>query len=291
MKTGLLITNYNTWAMTSQAIENCLKHIDAPVEQFIVVDDGSTEPFENQFGDKITLIKNSENQGLIRTLNKGLGLLNTELIVVFDSDAWPLEDFVVKVNQYFENNPEVGIATFLTVNAAGEPSASYEAEPKALSLLLGQGLYQRYQDTFFANPKNITVYSCAMAVRKKVLDEIGNFDENYDWIELDHDLCMRASRAGWKIGIMPLKAFHKGSGTPQKVSHRVIRFYKNRWYLLKKFNKVKLTSPFLSLVCMRLSVEYLLIRALGKVYFKDQEVVDDKAHSRKELIKYFIKSY
>ncbi|WP_291276115.1 glycosyltransferase [Flavobacterium sp.] len=284
MSIGILITNYNTWAMTSEAIQHCIVHSGHESIQITVVDDASTEAFNNQFENQIRLIKQAHNQGLIKSLNLGLSSIDTELICIFDSDAWPLEPFTQGIKEYFTQNPTVGIAAFKTEDAHGFPNASFEAEPGYMSIVLGQKIYQYYQKVFLRNPKSITVYTCAMVIRKKVLDEIGLFDENFDWLELDHDICMRAIRKGWGIGILPLRAFHKGSGTPQKVSHRVIRFYKNRWYLLRKFNKIKNPALIRTLVLARILSEKAVLLFVGRFLFKNKEVFNDKVHGRNSLI-------
>lgn len=287
MTLGILVTNYNTAALTTRCIEQSLKYADAPLEQFIVVDDCSTEEFSINFKE-VQVIRNAQNRGLIRSLNKGLEILNTDLVLILDSDAWPLEKYVSRIKNYFSENPQVGIATFQTINAQGMASASHEAEPGILSLLLGQQLYRLYLNKILKNPARITVFTCAMVIRKQVLQEIGNFDENYDWLELDHDLCMRASRKGWKIAVMPIRAFHQGSGTPQKVSHRVVRFYKNRWYLLNKFKKVNPAFAIAAAISFRLGFELFLIWTIGRFYYKDLEVWRDKGESRKKLLTYFL---
>ena len=223
---------------------------------------------------------------MVRSLNKGLKELDPDLIFIFDSDAWPLEDFVLKTKTYFKDHPGIGLAAFKTEKLNGEPSPAFEAEPNAISLLLGQQLYHQYQKYFSGSPTDITIYTCAMVVRKEVLDQIGLFDENYDWLELDHDICMRATRSGWKIGLLPLRAVHIGSGTPQKVSHRVIRFYKNRLKLLRKFNKYPAEKFLNALVVLRLATEYSLFKVLGRFKY-EREVLNDKLLCRSELIKLF----
>jgi GT2 family glycosyltransferase len=287
MSIGILVTNYNTWSLTSKCVEHCLKYADTTMDQFVVVDDCSIEQFDNQFKE-VKLIRNTSNSGLVRSLNIGLSYLNTKLIFIFDSDAWPLENYSSKAIEYFHSNPEVGIATFQTENSDGVPSLSYESEPNAISLLLGQRLYSYYQKYFLKGSNNITVYTCAMVIRKEVIEQVGGFDENYDWLELDHDICMSATRKGWKIGILPIRAFHKGSGTAQRVSHRVIRFYKNRIKLLRKFNKYPAEKLFNTLIILRLSSEYIFLKTFG--WFKyNKAVLEDKLFSRSELIKLFIK--
>ena len=287
MKLGILVTNYNTWKLTSSCVENCLKYADSKIDQFVIVDDCSSEVFENQFED-IHFIKNSSNLGLIKSLNRGLKEMNTDLILILDSDAWPLENYLLKIREYFTKNPAVGIATFQTENSDGKPSDSFEAEPGALSLILGQQLYRLYLRKFLKNPKEINVFTCAMVIRKEVLEDIGLFDENFDWLELDHDICMRASRKGWQIDVMPIRAFHKGSGTPQKVGQRVVRFYKNRWYLLRKFKKIRMENLTAFLISLRLGMEFIGLWTVGALYYKDIEKVKDKAYSRRVMIKYFL---
>ncbi|MCP9199575.1 glycosyltransferase [Gramella sp. GC03-9] len=287
MKIGVLVTNYNTWALTSQCIENTLKFADEAIDQVLIIDDCSTEKFENKF-DQVELIRNSENIGLIKSLNKGLKEIKTDLILILDSDAWPLENYVKKIKEYFSNNPEIGIATFETLNAKGKPSPSYVAEPSVLSLLLGQQLYSLYLKKILKNPREINVFTCAMVIRREVLNEIGVFDEKYDWLELDHDICMRASRKGWKIGVMPIRAFHQGSGTPQRIGQRVVRFYKNRWYLLRKFRKVKQEHLTIFFICLRLGLEYIIVWTIGSLYYRDIDTIREKAYSRRVMIKYFL---
>lgn len=287
MTLGILVTNHNTAALTTRCIEQSLKYADAPLDQFVVIDDCSTENYSFDFKE-VQVIRNEQNIGLIKSLNKGLQILDTDLVLILDSDAWPLEDYVSRIRNYFKENPQVGIATFQTINAQGLASASHEAEPGVLSLLLGQQLYRLYLNKILKNPGQITVFTCAMVVRKQVLEEIGNFDENYDWLELDHDLCMRASRKGWEIAVMPIRAFHQGSGTPQKVSDRVVRFYKNRWYLLKKFQKINPAFAVAGAIALRMFLEFFLIWTVGRLYYKDIQVLKDKGDSRKKLLTYFL---
>ena len=286
MTVGILTTNYNTWDLSSQCISNCLKYADDTIDKFVVVDDCSTQEFTNTFKE-VTLIRNQQNSGLIKSLNTGLAALDTDLVIIFDSDAWPLENFIKETKKYFAENPQVGIAVYQTQNADGKPAVSFEPEPDAMSVILGQQLHGRYQKIFNKNPKNITLYTCAMILRKEVIEQTGGFDVNYDWLELDHDICMAAIRKGWKMGVVPVKAFHKGSGTPQKVANRVIRFYKNRIKLLKKFNKYPAAGLINTLVVSRLLAEYLLVNTAGFIKYP-AEVRKDKSYSRSQLIKLFI---
>lgn len=286
MTIGILTTNYNTWSMSSQCISNCLKFADAKIDKFIVVDDCSTENFTNNF-EGVEVLRNPVNMGLTKSLNRGLQSLGTDLVIIFDSDAWPLEPYIAETIAYFKNNPKVGIAAYETINDRGDKAASSEPEPDAMSLVLGQKLHTYYQRAFSKNVKSITLYTCAMVIRKEVIEQVGGFDESYDWLELDHDICMAATRKGWEMGSIPVTAYHKGSGTAQKVSKRVIRFYKNRLKLLKKFDKYPAAGLLNILISGRLMAEYLLINTVGRIRM-NEEIRKDKSHSRSELIRLFL---
>ena len=285
MSIGILITNYNTWNLTSKSIESCLRFADLPIDKFVVVDDHSTEEFVNQFNE-ITLVRNSENLGLVRSLNLGLSHLNTDLIIIFDSDAGPLENYLQKTKQYFADNPQIGIAAYQTERADGQVADSFEPEPNAVSVILGQQLHTYYRKYFERKPASITVYTCAMVIRKEVLQDIGGFDENYDWLELDNDFCMRAIRRQWEIGVIPVRAYHLGSGTAQKVGDRVIRYYKNRVKLLRKFGKYPAADLLNLVVALRFCIEFAVIKTLGKLIY-DADRLNDKTDSRLKLIKLF----
>lgn len=285
MTVGLLTTNYNTAELTLKCITNCLNFADDKIDQFTVVDDCSTEVFENPF-ENVMLIRNPQNMGLVKSLNKGLSVTDTDLIILFDSDAWPLESYIKQTKIFFEQNPTIGIAAYRTYNDKGDITASFEPEPNALSVLFGQKLHGFYQKHLNKNRSDITVYTCAMVIRREALAEVGGFDENYDWLELDHDICMSASRKGWGIGLIPVRAYHKGSGTPQRVGNRVIRFYTNRIKLLKKFNKYPVKYLLNSIITTRLILEYLYINTLGRIIFSNN-VREDKSYSRSKLIGLF----
>jgi GT2 family glycosyltransferase len=65
MTVGLITTNYNTTELTSKCISNCLQYADDNIDQFTVVDDCSTELFENTFKG-VQLLRNPQNMGLIK---------------------------------------------------------------------------------------------------------------------------------------------------------------------------------------------------------------------------------
>ncbi len=65
-------------------------------------------------------------------------------------------------------------------------------------------------------------HSAAMIVRRKMLEEIGNFDETYFYGNEDTDIGWRANMAGWKVVFNPRAlAYHDENSTIRKMSRSV----------------------------------------------------------------------
>ena len=280
---GVLVTNYETWDLTRSCLDGVLAHRDG-VDRILVVDDASRQP-PPPLDAGVEVRRNPENLGLVRSLNLGVQALGTDLVVLFDSDARPLGPFAAEAQARFAANPRLAVLGFATVDAAGNPTGSSDEGPDVWSLVLGQRLSARWERVR-PRPGRLCVYTCAMVLRRSAFAALGGFDEAFDWLDLDHDLCMRAWRAGWRVEQAPgLVAFHQGSGAPQETSRRVARFYRNRWYLLRKHGKVRRPGLVRALVLGRLRAELLLLRLLGRFLFRDPAVRADKLSGRRSLLR------
>lgn len=283
MSLGVLVTNYETWDLTRSCLDGVLAHRNG-VDRILVVDDASRQP-PPALDPAVEVRRNPENLGLVRSLNLGLRALSTDLAVLFDSDARPLGPFAAEVRARFAADPRLAVLGFATVDARGRPTGSSEEEPDLGSLVLGQRLHAGWE-RIRPRPGRLCVYTCAMALRLSAFEALGGFDEAFDWLDLDHDLCMRAWRAGWRVEQAPeLVAFHQGSGAPQTTSRRVVRFYRNRWYLLRKHGKIRHPGPARALVTGRLAAELFALRLAGPFLVRDPAVRADKRESRQTLLR------
>jgi GT2 family glycosyltransferase len=285
---GVMVTNYDSRDLTARCLEGVLSHREG-VDRILVVDDASPEGPPAPPDPSVEVRVNPENLGLVRSLNLGIRTLGTDLVVLFDCDARPLVPFASQIRERFAADPRLAILGFATVDESGRPAGSHEEEPEVWSLLLGQRLHARYQRFQHRRRSrgNLCVYTCAMALRRAAFDELGGFDEAFDWLDLDNDLCMAARRAGWGVAHeSQLVAFHQGAGSPQKVSHRVLRFYRNRWRLLRKFDKVRYPGLVRALILGRLGVELLALRLAGPLLVRDPEALRDKLAGRREVLEH-----
>ncbi len=289
---GVVVTNYNTWDIALRCVEKVLVQ-GAAIDRVVLHDDASTIPRPPAIDSRVELVVNRANLGLVKTLNLAIAGLDTDLVVLFDSDAYPLHDFTAPVRDAFLADPKLAIAGFATVDRHGRATGSAEPEPGQASLVLGQRLHALWLRWFpRGGSERLCVYTCAMAIRRRAFEELGGFDERLDWLDLDHDLCMNAWRRGWKVAILPgAVAFHEGSGTPQKASHRVLRFYKARWLLLTKYGKIRFPTLVRWAVAGRLSLEALFLRLGRWIYPDRRSELDDKLQGRRAVIRYCREHY
>ncbi len=286
------MTNYNTWQLTERCVQHCYLHDQGNFNTLVVYDDCSKTEFSGTFPDTTRLYKGATNLGLTKALNVAFSKIDEDIIILFDSDAYPTTSFCDEVREIFENDPSIGLIAFHTIGKSGKPTESYTTEPNVWGLLLGQALYAKTEKWLADRSGRISVFTCAMAMRNSAFREVAGFDENFDWLDLDHDFSMKINRSNWKIAIAPnARVFHEGGGTPQLTRNRVLRFYKTRWYLLRKFRRIPMKTLVKALIVLRLYSEYLVLLVLGPILIRDKMVRSDKLQGRRELINYCIANY
>jgi GT2 family glycosyltransferase len=285
---AVVITNYNSWALAQKCAQSCLDHDAGRIGTLLVYDDCSTTPAPGDFPRQATVFRSETNLGLTRSLNAALRMTTENLVVVFDADAHPTTPFCRAVTGMFDEDSRLGLVAFRTIGSSGQPTESYTTEPNFWSILLGQALAAKVDRWVRDRSGRLSVFTCAMAFRRRAFDEIGGFDEAFDWLDLDHDFSMRMNRAGWGVAICPEpRVFHEGGGSPQLMRHRLLRFYKNRWYLLKKFDRIPAPALLRILIGLRLRIEYFILVLFGRLLFRDPWSREDKILGRKELIAFW----
>lgn len=285
---AVLLTNHNTWDLAQRCVTACFNVDSGNFQSLLVYDDASTVEFTGDFPEGVNLHRGHPNRGLTKSLNAAFSMIAEDIVVLFDSDAYPLTPFCASIRSMFAADADLGLVALQTLGANGRPTQSIDVEPNAWGLVLGQALSAKFHRWITARSVGMTVFTCAMAVRTTAFRHLNGFDEAFDWLDLDHDFSMRMRRAGWKIGIASdSRAFHEGGGTPQLTSKRVERFYRNRWYLLNKFSRIRFRSLARATILARLWLELGILVFAGRFIFSEPAVLRDKIAGRRNLIHIF----
>ncbi len=289
---GVLVTNYNSWDIAFACINATLDLCGTRLDRVMLLDDCSptTPPYVTDA--RFELVRNQTNLGFAKTLNKGVAMLGTDIVIHFDADAKPLNDFVATVVTEFSQDPSLAVLGFRAVDENNDSMPSYDKEPNAFSLLLGQQLYARSQAFWERNERRICAWMCGIAIRRTAFDDLGGFDEQFDLLDLDLEFGMKVNRSPWGTKIsQDLVIFHKGGGTPMLLSNRLLKFYQNRWLLLRKHGKIVHPKFVRGAILARLKIEYLLLHTLGAVLFPNAEIRQDKLDGRKRIIRHCQENY
>lgn len=123
---SILLPAYNAELFIISALESILNQTYSNLE-IIVINDGSTDNTEQIINtltdDRIKLINNDNNLGLIKTLNKGIDFCNGKYIARMDADDISYPTRIEKQVSTMEENPSVGICgTWFETYTNNEPT-------------------------------------------------------------------------------------------------------------------------------------------------------------------------
>ncbi len=114
VQVSVIIINYNTFQLTSEAVASIVAHTRGVSYEIIVVDNASTECDPELFTKafpSIKLVRNPENSGFAKGNNLGIRQAEGETILLFNSDAACLNDALTLTYQALVAEPEVGLTT------------------------------------------------------------------------------------------------------------------------------------------------------------------------------------
>ncbi len=282
---SIVIPVYGQWNLLVKLnIEKNLHYDGAHIDEVIIVDDCSPERNPYEFPEKVRIIRNAENRGYTRTLNAGLRAITSEIVIVLDSDAHPVNSYIQRLTGIYEDNT-VGCVGFKTVDEAGNDTGNFDFEPSLIGFVAGQHLHSKFKHLDVFSTKRILPFSCAVSFRKQCLEEMGYFDEkNFPVLDADNDLSMRIHRSSWKlIFSREIEIYHKGGNSIPRNHKRVLIYHRSRWRLLEKYGFIKSRWLAKVLLSARIGTEILALN-VQSLLKRDKSAYADKLIGRKILL-------
>jgi GT2 family glycosyltransferase len=229
MRFSVVTVNYGSWPYTLECIDSLYR---TRYEDFevVIVDNGWEKPPEIQRS--VRLIRNPENVGFAKACNQGILASGGEYVVLVNPDTIVEENFFESLEEYFDENPKVGVAGPKVVDGEGRLQLSARKELSFVSGLMGRTslltrlfpknpLVRRLFPATekLSGPREVDWISGAcMLLRRQTLEEIGLMDERFFMYFEDADLCRRAREAGWLVYYLPQVEVlhHTGASTRAK---------------------------------------------------------------------------
>ncbi len=188
---SIIVPAYNEEENIAETIQGLLS-MDYPEFEIIVVDDGSTDrtyEIAKRFeGDRVKVFR-KKNGGKASALNFGLKHVSYDFVACMDADSVPSKNALREIMKLFLDEDVGAVTPALLVYKPGNLVEKFQWAEYLTSELIRR-VYD-HMDAQYVTPGPLSVY------RKKVLDEVGPFNENS--IVEDLEMAIRIQHAGYRI--------------------------------------------------------------------------------------------
>ncbi|MDO8659799.1 MAG: glycosyltransferase family 2 protein [Candidatus Parcubacteria bacterium] len=216
-KVSIVILNWNGKKFLKNCLDSLTQLTYSQIE-IIVVDnnssDGSQEFVKKNYK-KVILIGNKENYGFAKGNNIGFKASTGDYILILNNDTIVTSNFLSPLIRDFENDPKIvclqpqirlsknrqlldGVGAFLTFTG----------------FLYHFGyLKNRMQPKYNKRMKIFSAKGACMLLRRKAIEKVGLFDEDFFIFFEETDLCFRLWLAGYSVVYEPESViYHLGGG-------------------------------------------------------------------------------
>jgi GT2 family glycosyltransferase len=230
-----VILNYRTADMTLRAAQSACVAMKNVPGAIVVVDndsrDGSFEKMRDAVAtwefDRIRVVASPRNGGFGAGNNYGMAQAlpdgsPPDFVYLLNSDAFPDPNAIEVLRDYMVAHPECGITGSYIEGEDGVPHTTAFRFPTVLSEFENAArtgvITRMLENHVVALPtpdhacKIDWTPGASFMMRRKMIDEVGSFDEGYFLYFEETDLCLRAQRQGWETHFVPeSRIMHIGS--------------------------------------------------------------------------------
>jgi len=243
IKGTALVVTYNS----GRCVEACLAAlVSEPGWEVIVVDNASQDDTlsrASRFAQRARIVPNSVNAGFSGGVNKGVGLANSDVLILVNPDAVAAPGALDKMAEALSSEGVGAVGGVLLLEGGRLQKGNMVRRFPTLARMLAELLF--LNNVWYRNPWNRS-YRCldfdykraqpiespagaCLAFRRAAWESVGGFDESFYpcWFE-DVDFCCSVRKAGWNIVYEPSAVFsHEGAHSVRQLS-----FYKHKlfWY-------------------------------------------------------------
>jgi len=228
LQISVIIVNWNGGALLRNTVESVTAFPPAIEYEVVIVDNASTDdslallrasevaqPLLD--AKRLSIIENEENIGFGRANNQAFALTNSRLLLLLNPDTEVTAGSIDRLIRTIDSRARIGVVGPKLLNADGSLQISvWRNPPAAWEIMLSQlKLYQLFPRSFrgelllgghwdHARERSVPMLSgAAMLVRRKVIEDVGGFDERFHMYGEDNEWCLRIARAGWDLVFQP----------------------------------------------------------------------------------------
>jgi GT2 family glycosyltransferase len=267
-KVSVIIVNYNGKGL----IRSCLQALERQSLgdfEAVIVDnaslDGSLYEIKKilegtSIASRVNVIPVDRNLGYAGGNIEGLKYAQGEYIAVLNNDTEPDERWLAELVKAMDANPEIGICASKMIIHGSDiiDSAGVMFSTALKGFGAGEG-----RKSFLYNEGRYVFGACGGAAlyRRKMIEEIGFFDEDFFLIHEDIDLNFRAQLNGWKALYIPEAiVYHRARSSIGHMSDMAV------YYTLRNSELVRIKNVPLA-IFIRCFPEYVILTLTEFAYF------------------------
>jgi alpha-1,3-rhamnosyltransferase len=262
---SVIIPAYNHELYIEEALQSVINQTYKNI-QLVVINDGSIDGTHSKITNFIEKNNNfnieylsKPNEGICRTLNKGLELAKGKYVALLASDDMCMPDRIEKQLQLMEENSNIGLVF----------SDHYFMRFNQLTHIKATDYKPNIKKCFINNIQNVNMYeklltdniipALTVFIRKECFDKVGGFDNNL-WAE-DYDMWLRISKE-FPIAFIdePLAYYRIHDKNLSHIAVSVATFKIIRAIMKKQYNEEPLKHQYLKKTYLFIKLWYTLIK-------------------------------
>jgi GT2 family glycosyltransferase len=243
----VVILHYKHPELASGCLES-LRHQTYPLEQIVLVDNGSADPVEVEIPNlqhRLHRLHLSENRGFAGGVNAGIHWLRdhaeVDAVWLLNNDIRCERTVLDSLVDELIKHPETGAVS----------SAMEELDENGRTVVITGGRFPLpILVPFVSRPGERVDYLCGacLLLRRAALEQVGLLDDNYFFFFEDVDWCFRARQQGWRLGVSENGLVrHQRSSTIGQLPRLRAAYYRRSYIrFLRQYSKAPAFVAFLT---------------------------------------------
>jgi N-acetylglucosaminyl-diphospho-decaprenol L-rhamnosyltransferase len=224
-----VVVDYDAGELLSGCVTSLLSE---GVGRVVVVENGApggARAALGPAGDAVEMVVPGRNVGYGAGANRGIAATaDCEYVLVCNPDLRVHAGAVAELAAVLDAEPAWAVVGPRIVDPGGEvypsvrrfPSMTDAAGHALLALFKPDNPFSRRYRPMDAGGDGLSeadwVSGACFLVRRSAMEELGGFDESYFMFAEDMDLCWRAHRAGWGVGVQPAAVVTHAEGVSRR---------------------------------------------------------------------------
>ncbi len=298
---SVVIVSFNCKDLLLRCLKS-LKTASYIPKEVIIIDnasvDGTIEIIPAIFPDA-KIIRNKTNVGHARAVNQGLRIASCDKILILDADTEMKDNAIKTMVDFLDQHPEIDMIAPKIIYPDGTIQRTARNFPRPINAIFGR---QSYLSKVFPNnpftrrflmldviddsrPHPVEFISAAcMMFRKRLIDKLGLWDEEYMAYWVDADWCKRVRENGGIIYYLPQAAVihhEQNRRNAKKNPVRIIYFHRGAFRFYRRHYVSGIWDPrvIIAAVLLTFRAGFLI---LGNALKKSPAIKDDPFTKKEE---------